>query len=1037
MDIQTLSNLFAATLNPDPNARKAAELEIRRVGRQEGLITALVQIIGNEGVDVPTRQACSIFLKNKVRRYYYLTPGTGDQPIFVSDRQTLRSNLIPMLIATQHRLIKTQLSQTLRHVISEDFPKDWPSVLDDTKRLLGSSEIRQVETGLVVLLEIVRAFRFKQSGDNITPRVIEQTFPTIVNIGIQLLNSPPAPLTLESPEVPYFLHLILKIYKSTLVSSLSTHQQSAESIVPWGQLLFAVVNVRIPAAALPQDEDEREVSEWWRAKKWAYGILARLFHKFGSPSQLPSVMQEYMPFAEHFVSAFAPEIIKTYLQQIDLYTSGQVWLSKKCQYLIFQFLTECVKPKSTWTLLKDHFERLVSTCIFPMTCFNKEKAELWETEPVDFVRESTEEFEDYSSPISSASSFVMMLARNRTKTTFLPILNFINSVLERNAPAHQRYGALSMVSLLSSCMAKHPTVNPVLEGFLTTHVLREFDAPEKYMNYIACQAVGAIGKYTFPWSENSLSQHFNGLIKCLDSTELPVRVASVEALTILISRHESVKAASRPLVGKIVQDVLKLSDETDLDLLNHVMESMVKHYTNELLPVAAELTTRLCQLYQRLVQESVANQTEEDEDIAVEKIDDLAEDKVYSAMGMAKTILTIIQAMESSPDILGQLQEIIAPVVIYTLENIVLDLLSSAYDIIDTLTFNLRRISPSMWPAYEITYKIFKADAVDFLEEMLPSLDNYITFGKDVFAQRPDYRAMAVDIYTTAMTSEHLGDNDRVNGSKVAESLLLNLPGHLDDALPTFISTALKYLSSSGKRRYFHINNLNVLINCMYYNPALTLQILESQGATRQFFEEWFKVINSAEGMPRVHCKKLTTVALCRLLETDPAAIPASLQEAWGTIMAGLLRNLRDLPHALEQRKADFDKHAEDDDDDLDDYSIDELNLEGDPEADVWDADSEYLEYLAKEGARLQQKESTDGYESESDDDDDDEWAEDELGYISPLDALDVNQNFKHSLTVFQMKNPQAYSAATNGLSIDWQAVMMEVMARADQPIKV
>lgn len=31
MDIQTLSNLFATTYNPDPNVRKAAELDIRRV----------------------------------------------------------------------------------------------------------------------------------------------------------------------------------------------------------------------------------------------------------------------------------------------------------------------------------------------------------------------------------------------------------------------------------------------------------------------------------------------------------------------------------------------------------------------------------------------------------------------------------------------------------------------------------------------------------------------------------------------------------------------------------------------------------------------------------------------------------------------------------------------------------------------------------------------------------------------------------------------------------------------------------------------
>jgi hypothetical protein len=93
----------------------------------------------------------------------------------------------------------------------------------------------------------------------------------------------------------------LKIYKSTLVSSLSPHQQSNESIIPWGRLLFSVVNIRIPFDAQPANESERELTEWWKAKKWAYGTLARLFHKFGSPSQLPSVLHDYLPFAEHFV----------------------------------------------------------------------------------------------------------------------------------------------------------------------------------------------------------------------------------------------------------------------------------------------------------------------------------------------------------------------------------------------------------------------------------------------------------------------------------------------------------------------------------------------------------------------------------------------------------------------------------------------------------------------------------------------------------------------------------------------------------------
>ena len=66
-----------------------------------------------------------------------------------------------------------------------------------------------------------------------------------------------------------------------------------------------------------------------------------MFIRFGNPSQLPSVLKkDYMNFAQHFVTTFAPEIFKVYLHQIELFISDQVWLSRKCSYQIFSFLTE-------------------------------------------------------------------------------------------------------------------------------------------------------------------------------------------------------------------------------------------------------------------------------------------------------------------------------------------------------------------------------------------------------------------------------------------------------------------------------------------------------------------------------------------------------------------------------------------------------------------------------------------------------------------------------------------------------------------------
>lgn len=108
------------------------------------------------------------------------------------------------------------------------------------------------------------------------PQVVAELFPILVNIATNMASTPPTSAT----EIPTMLHLILKAYKTSITLNLSKHQQSAESIVPWGRLFFQLVNLQLPKEALPEDEDERERCEWWKAKKWAYATLGRLFHRF-------------------------------------------------------------------------------------------------------------------------------------------------------------------------------------------------------------------------------------------------------------------------------------------------------------------------------------------------------------------------------------------------------------------------------------------------------------------------------------------------------------------------------------------------------------------------------------------------------------------------------------------------------------------------------------------------------------------------------------------------------------------------------------
>ncbi|KAF8125741.1 armadillo-type protein [Boletus edulis] len=1034
MDLQGLAGLFATTYNADPNIQKAGELQIRKIGAQEGMLTAILQIIASDSVDLSTRQACSVYLKNRVHTSYIVdAPGTRPEqiPIAQSDRDALKSNILRVLAGSPSRMITVQLGATLKDLISHDFPDRWSGLLESVNALLNSGDIREVGAGCVAALECVRAFRYRQTKDFL-PLVVEKLFPTLVTVASGMLNTPPS----SAQEIPSMLHLILKAYKTSIIVNLSVHQQSPESLVPWGRLLFQVVNLSLPSNIVPENEDEREKSEWWKAKKWAYATLGRLFHRFGNPSQLPSPMQkEYGEFANHFVTAFAPEIFKVHLHQVELYVSKQAWLSRKCQYQIFQFFTACIKPKSTWVLLKPHANRLVSNFVFPHLCFTPTDQELWASDPVEYLRASIDEYENISSPVSGATSFILALASVRTKLAFLPMLKFVNEILTSNAAPPQKFGALNITAALGPFVMRHPEVKGSMEDFMVRHVFPEFTASEPYMRAIACEVLGTVVKHNLEWSNpENLARHSNAVGNALDDPELPVRVQAALALAQMVAAYESVRTAVSPRVGEVIRRLLKLSDETDLDLLNTSMESMVELFQDELLPVATELTGRLCESYLRLAKDGLAQTSETNLDnVDIDTILDTDDDKIYGAMGVAKTITTIVSSVDSNQEILRQVQEVVIPIIRFTLENKLIDLFDHMYELVDNLTFKLASISPNMWPVFELTYSLFKSEAVDFLDEMLPSLDNFVSYGADVFKARPDYRQKVLDIYETAMTNESLGDNDRINGCKLAESILLNLIGHVDDHLQNIIKIAIDHIDG-GHTYSFKLANMIVLINTVFYNPTAALHLMENYkpGTARLFFDRWFAAINTEDKLPRVHDKKLSLLVLSKLLEVDGAMIPASLMEGWYGIVGGALVIFKSLPQAITKRKA-LEQTMIDEEDEDDDDDARYLNLEGEDDEDVWDEDSAYLEMLANESARLRARSEKQVEQGDDVSEDSEESAiEEELGFFSLIDAINPYTTFKHALTTFQTKNPALYQVATTTLSVEQQTVLMEVMSLAE-----
>lgn len=752
-------------------------------------------------------------------------------------------------------------------------------------------------------------------------------------------------------------------------------------MVQWCTLFLTIVGKDAPEHALDEDLDERERSHFWKTKKWAYANLNRLFIRYthfdfllhptstnrvksyGSPStNQKNTPAEMVEFSKYFIANFAPEILNNYLQQIEKWAGKTMWLSKPSLSYSLTFMDECVKPKFMWNNLKPHIDTLISHVLFPVLCQSDDDIELFDSDPPEYLHRKLNFYEEVSAPDVAATNFLVSLTKSRKKLTFT-ILTFVNDIVNKYeaAPdgqkdAREKEGALRMIGTLASViLGKKSPIADQVEYFFVRHVFPEFRSPYGFLRARACDTLGKFEQLEFK-DANNLLIIYRHVLESMADPALPVRVEAALALQPLI-RHELIRTQMQQSIPQIMQQLLKLANEVDVDALANVMEDFVEEFASELTPFAVALSEQLRDTYMRIVRELLERNNAKEAD---DGLGDFLDDKSITALGVLQTIGTLILTLEATPDVLMHLETILMPVIQITLENKLFDLYNEVFEIIDSCTFSAKRVTPTMWQAFELMHQTFKAGAELYLEDMLPALDNFVSYGVDVMISHPTYMDALVGMFSDIFHDDKVGGMDRICGCKLAESIMLNLRGHVDRHVPLFIAVAMKDLTSVElKVKSYRIHLMEMVINAIYYNPPMALQVLESNSWTNKFFSSWFSNI---ESFKRVHDKKLSIVAISALLTLNANEVPNSVQQGWPRLLQGVVRLFQTLPAAEKNREEatrEGDLQLNDDDDEDDEEAAgqwdDEVEgPEDDNDAeDVEDESAAYLEFLTEEVSRV------------------------------------------------------------------------------------
>lgn len=183
---------------------------------------------------------------------------------------------------------------------------------------------------------------------------------------------------------------------------------------------------------------------------------------------------------------------------------------------------------------------------------------------------------------------------------------------------------------------------------------------------------------------------------------------------------------------------------------------------------------------------------------------------------------------------------------------------------------------------------------------MLPALDNYVAYGTQTMIQTPAYIQAVVSMVEDIFRDDKVTGTDRICGCKLAEAVMLNLRGHVDQYIPVFIELAMVIITNDeSKVKSYRIHLMEMVINAIYYNPVLSLRFLESKGWTNKFFSSWFSNI---ENFSRVHDKKLSILAISSLLTLRADDVPSSVQQGWPRLLQGVVRLFQTLPAAMKSQ---------------------------------------------------------------------------------------------------------------------------------------
>ncbi|EUT88748.1 hypothetical protein PFAG_01589 [Plasmodium falciparum Santa Lucia] len=616
LNTSKLCEVLEGSISASKEKRIECEEYLKQITKVDGYMNVILNIVKSINiVDDNIRISASIFLKNSIRNNYDV--------LKKEEVCTLTKDIYESLLYLEmkDKQLYIQLFEIMKILIHNNFPDNFSLLENILEDMNQRKDFRRLYVSLYCLKLIFKKLKIKKKENNeLYIDILNKYFYPLINCLYDL-----SMLDLNNNDVSEILSLICKIYYYVNDSYLIKEVIILEYMDNYFSLFDFILKNEIIVTNYIEDENYLKKLPQFKCKRIVLDIITRLFSRYVNTNYNKFNNDITKKFCDVFLNKWLCPFFEDFIINLQNYDKNKKTLTDECLIYILQGLSYGVENALIYkNYIKNNFDFLVRSIIFPLLCYNNEDIEKLLYDEYDYTMNifNTYVVEDKK---VSASSFIKDLTRYRgvkhISELFALCENIISTYNENytkiystshnvtnendqftqleellnNEYCKYKYGALKILECLYNRLCDKKR-NMNIEQFLKTYVENDLNSPNYLLCYQSIVTYSCFIKKVQSFSDiNGLLRNYEIILNHMGSSSLLIRVASASYIKKFFKiKNEYLKNAIIKTIPLLIERLLNVIKEIKCEYIVMTLDNLAYTYKDYITPYVNDVVVALC-----------------------------------------------------------------------------------------------------------------------------------------------------------------------------------------------------------------------------------------------------------------------------------------------------------------------------------------------------------------------------------------------------------------------------------------------------------